>query len=398
MKNKKVLSFLILYLVGAWCPPLFGGQDAGGPVVKKSFNTIDDSRGLARVRNLADQDAIGKAFEADKGGLVTGKGNTVDENAAARLAVKAMASVLRNNRIRLDIKDIHTDSRGNHHVIMQEYVGGVVIDGALASLHFDKDWRLLDATGLINNGTGIASVAPALDGKTAGSNAAGYVADKSELVNEPRLMVRGNTLVYHCMVREPVRRDVYNVVVDARSGSVLSMTPAAVHYDPPGYPAGSLTNQTGALLPREGGTTVGFTGWQSSTTNLYYLFNNAEHWQAADAQIATPDLFSLNSPNWGRTIPRAISLAYNIGLTQRFCRDSLRRNSFDGNGKMAIYKFVNNLDNNAQYRPDYDEFWFGRGDGVHYEEMTDLETVAHEFGHGITSPSSSGHDSRSSTG
>jgi putative cofactor-binding repeat protein len=393
MHNKRIFSSLPLYVFGL-CLSLFGGQESGQAAEKRSFNAIDDSRGLAHVWNLADRDAIVKKFVADKGSLPPGKANAMDETAAGRLAVKAMTSALGNGRIQLEIKNIYTDFKGNHHVIIQEYLGGVVVDGAVASLHFDRDWNLLDVTGFINDGGDIASTAPALDGKAAGSRAIKCFSGPSELLNEPRLMVRGNMLVYHCMARETQGRDAYNVVIDALTGAVLSLTPTAVHYDPlfpPGYPGGALTNQTGALLPREGGGTVGFTGWQSSTNSLYYLFNDADHWQAINAQVATPELFSSSTPNWGRTIPKAMSLAYNISLTQRFCRDSLGRNSFDGNGKTAVCKFVNDIVNQAQYRPERDEFWFGSGDGVHDQELATLEIVAHEFGHGITHYTSNLH-------
>ncbi|MBN1980095.1 MAG: M4 family metallopeptidase [Chitinivibrionales bacterium] len=139
----------------------------------------------------------------------------------------------------------------------------------------------------------------------------------------------------------------------------------------------------GNRLAREGGAVVTFQGSQQSSS--YTLRNTTEKWAIYDNN--TSQLISGSSADFGSRDPEAMSAAFNTSLISKAIQEVTGWNSWDNQGG-TIGVYIKLQDANAFSDGTKITIGNGKGASTQCDPLDNLDVIAHECGHHMTSRSS----------
>jgi len=300
--------------------------------------------------------------------------------------VEGFNDVFGTSRSKFRLKRVHVDEAKNRHYILDQFIDAVPVLTSTVAIHITGEGEPYEVTGQYLSGTA-PSVMVRIDTASAMDAAKKILKSGAKPAIGAKLVIAGSKLAWQVYIYEPGIIGAWNMLVDAQTEEVVQKATTVWYYDtPPGYPdSGQAAAMHGYRLTREGGDSVGFTGW-NATDSRYYLFNDSAHWKVIQRVDSTGDTIVLSnaSNDWGTTNRPLISLAKNLSLLQAFAVDSLSQNSYDNEGSMLECRYAPGCTYCTQWSGLDSNMTIGDGDGILYTEWAVADIISHEFGHGLT--------------
>ncbi|WP_420457156.1 M4 family metallopeptidase [Rubrivirga sp.] len=320
------------------------------------------------------------------------------------------------------VTETTTDQLGLTHVRVQQTVGGVPVWGAESALHVRRGQAYAWGGDLHPGAVGV-STRPALDASAsiqAAQRALGSVeyrrsvgdaplsgqAEVDEWAPQVGLVVfphdEGYRLAYHVrlFVDAPTPAN-WEVFVDAATGEVIHRFNSLHTFDPRAEAASGVpyarTPDTSVLFagPTNGTGTSTFGGTLAIPTFLsgssYYLYDTTRGPQyirtmTANNGTGLPGSYITDSDNnFTATAARAgVDAHFGAVATFDYYKNTHGRNSYNGNNA--------SITSTVHYSSNYNNaFWngsqmvYGDGDGTTFAPLVELDIVAHELTHAVTS-------------
>lgn len=281
------------------------------------------------------------------------------------------------------VKNVQTDPLGFRHIRLALRYKGLPVIGAEIIVHVNQSDMIYQINGKCPPAPDL-SVAPLITATAATQigmhEHQGHVG--VHVSKGPHLVIFGGQLAYHYVIAfQDVGR--WQYFVNAHTGELISRL-NNIHQAAPDAGAGQHQDVSGERLMGEDGASVTMTGfYEFAGSGNYFLYNFDDLWGVFDE--SENDWEQEASDDWGASDREAVSVGYNIALTQRWVSNVLGRNSYDDAGAFGRA----NVHATGYYCPvnawwDGDDFHFCDGDDVSADSLVVLDVVAHEYGHAIT--------------
>ncbi len=286
---------------------------------------------------------------------------------------------------------VDRDALGFTHIKLQEYYQGVLVEGALVTLHARKGQieRISGNYVEVNE----LSVSPSITETSAfnlARNSIGaktYMWEQSSPAQPDASRPEGVLVIFSEDIKNGLARlaykfDIYAteplsrswVFVDAGTGKILAARERIHHTD---VPANGISLYNGVISFTADQFAGGYRLQQTSSGSgiqTFTLSNGINYATAADITSAS-STFTLN--------PTGVQAHYGAEQTYDYFLSNHGRNSYDGAGSV-LKSYVN-------YDIGYvNAFWdgtrmtYGDGDGVTYGPLISLDIAGHEIAHGVT--------------
>lgn len=304
--------------------------------------------------------------------------------------------------------EAHTVTRtlgGYQHVRLNQAYKGLPVFGGQVIVHFDAQGRARTVNGVYNP-IGALGTTPAISGDQA---LAAARADQNAMGNPAGAVAGQPALVVYARRTDPklawqlvltfddgagnVGR--WRYWIDAITGAILLSYNDVPSLAPePDETLGATAGITGAILPGEGGYTVGVQGWSQadafldvyyylySFTNLWYVKNSGGGMHALDSD-AFDYANRVGTSNWAGSDPAEMSTGHTLENMLAYYKTVHGRNSYDNLGTITPA--------NVHYGSKYvnafwtgTEFFLGDGDGVAANPLAVVDIIGHEYQHGVT--------------
>ena len=377
MKNKKLFSTLVLasFLATGFIQPL-----------SAKANTINANDILESIKKSSGKEfkmAVQNKNQKSLSGKLS-KRKTSNSSEAIKFLdeVKDVLS-LKDVNNNFAVKSVKKDNLGFTHVTLNQTLNGIPVDKNSITVHFNKNNVITNVTTNINERALNSSVSTAkntsqekalniVKNEFKNKNAVVKYLDKKVIDKNGSLFT---TYKYNVYYTSPEIGN-YDVYVDINTGKIIDKE-NNIRYDGPVTGSGTAVNGTSRTLNLyQSGSS-----YQTKDTTKD-MNGQILTYTANSRQVEPGTLFSSSS----KTISdRAIVSAHSYaGVVYDFYKNLFNRNSIDGNG-MSIKSTAHygNKYNNAFW--DGTQMVYGDGDGTQFTSFSgDLDVVAHEMTHGVT--------------
>ena len=377
MKSKKLFSTLVLasFLATGFIQPL-----------SAKANTINVNGILESIKKSSGKEfkmAVQNKNQKSLSGKLS-KRKTSNSSEAIKFLdeVKDVLS-LKDVNNNFAVKSVKKDNLGFTHVTLNQTLNGIPVDKNSITVHFNKNNVITNVTTNINERALNSSVSTAkntsqekalniVKNEFKNKNAVVKYLDKKVIDKNGSLFT---TYKYNVYYTSPEIGN-YDVYVDINTGKIIDKE-NNIRYDGPVTGSGTAVNGTSRTLNLyQSGSS-----YQTKDTTKD-MNGQILTYTANSRQVEPGTLFSSSS----KTISdRAIVSAHSYaGVVYDFYKNLFNRNSIDGNG-MSIKSTAHygNKYNNAFW--DGTQMVYGDGDGTQFTSFSgDLDVVAHEMTHGVT--------------
>ncbi|NMM64008.1 peptidase M4 family protein [Clostridium sp. P21] len=383
-KNALSVMLAVAMVAGTGCfnGVLASGTSSGNAVYASNNNIQNSTRYQDKKTNIFLQGKLSNKIEATEQGILS----YVNENKS-----------LFGDASKLKVVSIEKDELGYTKIKLAQIINTIPIDGSEVIIHLDKSGIIKNIVGSINNK--YKSIdnykAQTLTEKDA-IKIAKQQFNSAKLEEQPKVkkqfIVKDNTpiLVYKVNIyyTQPEIGN-WNVMVNAVSGDIVGKT-SNIRYDELTKAKSTADKGTGTAVD---GSTKELN--LSKSGSSYQMIDTTKPMSGqvktytANNKKTEPGTIVSNSSNRFNTevFKASVSAHYYSGVVYDFYKNLFNRNSIDGKG-MSIESTTHygNKYNNAFW--DGRQMIYGDGDGSRFTYFSgDLDVVAHELTHGVTTNS-----------
>lgn len=335
-----------------------------------------------------------QALSGGKGRRVM-KGLALEDNAVSVMDDLSSVYGMSDAASELSVKKVDVDSKGFHHVRMNQMYRGLRVVGGEMVVHFNAAGAAYAVNGQYVPSVGVDVTAKiksreAIRLACADLKALGLPDAQAE--KDPELVVFAHNsdpkLAYEFALvygegTANVGRWLY--WVDAVGGKILLRYSGIQRISAPSL-NGTPATISGSILQGEGGAVTNVIGWHENA-GAYYLANTTYSWyidNVAKSGYSDSGTYAYRtSSDWGTSDRTEMSAARNFDLVQRYYKDVHGRDSFDdAHGVAAVHVHYGSAYVNAFW--DGASFSIGDGDGSSANSLAVLDVLGHEFTHGVT--------------
>lgn len=286
------------------------------------------------------------------------------------------------------VVSVTTDALGFTQVKLNQLIAGSPVRGRDIIVQFDKNGYVSSITGSFENK--VKDVTKK-GNKDVSENQAIDIAKKEFKFNslrkapkvEKQVIVKDDTAyeVYNVNIQfnDPEITN-YDVLVDTSTGNIIDKI-NNIQYD--GAVTGSGTDVNGRTKPLNLYLSSGSYQMKDTTKAMtgQILTYTAKNQQVEPGTLVANTSSTFNT----ESLKAPVSAHYNAGIVYDFYKNLFGRNSIDNNGMSIISTtHYDNAYNNAFW--DGSQMVYGDGDGSTFTYLSgDLDVVAHELTHGVTS-------------
>jgi len=386
--KKRTLSIIISLVMVTSCMTSVSAKEKNA--------SLENGAKAKIIEKMKDKsgDKLKMSFHENKGlnifisGKISDKVNVNNNDIVNYLEQNKELFGLTNTTENFKISKVEKDELGYTKVKINQLIKGEQVKGKELVVHVDKDGIISNITGNIENKIKDTKV---LGNTKITEKEAVKLAEKElkfkELRTAPKVekqvIIKDDTAyeVYNVNIQynEPEIGN-WNIYVEANSGKIIDKEDN-IRYD--GASTGSGVAVDGTTKPLNLYLSSGTYQMKDTTKPMSGQINT---YTAGNKQVEPGTLVTNTSSTFNTTVLKAsVSAHYYAGVVYDFYKNLFNRNSIDNNGMSIISTtHYGSAYNNAFW--DGTQMVYGDGDGSQFTYLSgDLDVVAHELTHGVTS-------------
>ncbi|NMM64519.1 peptidase M4 family protein [Clostridium sp. P21] len=348
-------------------------------------NTIEELQGMSTSKSIFQEDKKQNVFLQGK---LSDKLELTNESIISYLEKNESLCKTMNGKNNFKVESMEKDKLGYTKVKLNQVINNTPIKGSEIILHIDKDGIVRNIIGTVNNSYKKMPLPNLIESNKAveiSKKLFNYKSLNETPKIEKQIVIKNNLpiLVYSVNIyyTEPQIGN-WNIIIDAASGKILNKI-SNIRYD--GAATGTGKAVDGSEKPLNLYKFANFYNLIDTTKPMpgkikTYSTNNT-HFEPGIIVTNTSNTF--NNENF----KASVSAHYNAGVVYDFYKNIFDRNSIDNHGMT--------IKSTTHYGIKYNNaFWdgkqmvYGDGDGKTFTYLSgDLDVVAHELTHGVTSNS-----------